>query len=80
MELSDTSARPELMAMIARNSGGQVLSLGPHSPRLSAVLAGKQSLTKNYQYEPLWDTWPYLATIVGLLTLDWIVRRRNGLA
>ncbi len=80
VEMTDAQARPELLAEIARNSGGQVLSLTAEPAKLTATLAGDKLQAADDHRQPLWDTWVWLATIVGLLTLEWVARRRVGLA
>jgi hypothetical protein len=77
-ELSDASVRPELMAQIARVTGGQSFRLPleelPELPLLDppVVEVGRA------KDRPLWDRWYYLVVLVGLLGAEWFLRRRFG--
>jgi len=77
-ELSDASVRPELMAQIARVTGGQSFRLPldglPELPLLDppVVEVGRA------KDRPLWDRWYYLVLLVGLLGAEWFLRRRFG--
>jgi uncharacterized membrane protein len=80
-ELLDPRARPELMASIARISGGQSLSLRANdSPLVNSVFYKAQAATVEYERKPLWDNPWWLAAILGLLSMEWALRRANGLA
>jgi hypothetical protein len=81
LEMADVRARPELMAQIARISGGKDLTAEPANPALLSSIFGKPAPpTVNYRHTPLWDKAWWLAAICSLLTLEWIVRRARGMA
>lgn len=42
--------------------------------------AGRQVPIESLPPVPLWNRWPVLATFVGLLITEWVVRKRKGLA
>jgi uncharacterized membrane protein len=77
-ELSDAAVRPQLMADIARVTGGQAYRLPraglPELPLLEppVVEVGRS------KDEPLWDRWYYLVVLVALLGAEWALRRRFG--
>jgi hypothetical protein len=79
-EMAEARARPDLLADIARWSSGRVLSLKSGSGMLADVLATARPAQLEFKREPLLFTWAWLAMIVGLLTLEWVVRRTSGLA
>ncbi len=81
-EMTEVRARPDLMAEIARVSGGKDLTADPpgDSPVASAVFQHTPPVAVTYNRKPLWDSGWWLAAIAGLLTLEWAVRRRRGLA
>ena len=79
-EMEDLRARPEIMAAIARASGGQSFRMGDAAPGLSRILAPASQGVVEYRRRPLWDKPWWLATVLGLLTLEWSVRRWRGLA
>jgi uncharacterized membrane protein len=78
-ELSDASVRPELMAQIAKVTGGKAYRLQevsglPDVPLLDppVVEVGRA------KDQPLWDRWYYLVVLVALLGAEWFCRRRFG--
>lgn len=77
-ELSDASVRPELMAQIAKETGGKSYTLPqdglPDVPLLDppVVEVGRA------RDQPLWDRWYYLVALIALLGAEWFARRRFG--
>ncbi|QDE99564.1 glutamine amidotransferase [Myxococcus xanthus] len=77
-ELSDASVRPELMAQIAKETGGKSYKLPqdglPDVPLLDppVVEVGRA------RDQPLWDRWYYLVALIALLGAEWFARRRFG--
>ncbi|QDE92439.1 theronine dehydrogenase [Myxococcus xanthus] len=77
-ELSDASVRPELMAQIAKETGGKSFTLPqdglPDVPLLDppVVEVGRA------RDQPLWDRWYYLVALIVLLGAEWFARRRFG--
>ena len=80
-EMADLRARPELMAGIARMSGGAFLSVGDgQGDSAAAIFKDTPPATLEYRRTPLWDKWGWLTAIVTLLTVEWGVRRWRGMA
>lgn len=79
-EMEDLRARPDIMATIARASGGQALSTASTSQNIQALFANLPPATVEYRRTPLWDKSWWLGTVLGLLTLEWALRRWRGLA
>jgi uncharacterized membrane protein len=80
-EMSDLRAKPDLMASLARLSGGKILSLSDTDPAaLNAVFYNAPPVTVEYRRDPLWDQSWWLAAVLGLLSVEWAVRRLNGMA
>lgn len=77
-ELSDASARPELMKELASLTGGKSFVL-PQSG-LPDVPLKEPPLVEvgRSKDQPLWDRWYYLVALVALLGLEWLLRRRFG--
>ncbi|NVJ14601.1 glutamine amidotransferase [Myxococcus sp. AM010] len=77
-ELSDASVRPELMAQLAKETGGKSYKLPrdglPDVPLLDppVVEVGRA------RDQPLWDRWYYLVALIALLGAEWFARRRFG--
>ena len=80
-EMAELRARPDLMANIARASGGQVISSdAKDATKLAYSFDNLPPATVEYRRTPLWDKGWWLVAILGLLTIEWIVRRVNGMA
>jgi uncharacterized membrane protein len=81
LELLDLRARPDFMAALARNSHGEHFALAGGQVLSPAYLFAKAPTPKiEYQREPLWDKGTWLAVILGLLAIEWTIRRVRGLA
>jgi hypothetical protein len=81
LELLDLRARPDFMAALARNSHGEHFALASGQQLSTGYLFDKAPAPKiEYRREPLWDKAIWLAVILGLLTIEWTVRRVRGLA
>ena len=80
-EMADVRAKPDLMAKIAEASHGKVFSASDkETVALASVFGGAPPVTLEYRRTPLWDRSWWLAAILGLLTIEWAVRRWSGLA
>ncbi len=81
LELLDLRARPDFMAALARNSHGENFSLSDGQPVSPAYMFAKAPAPKiEYRREPLWDKAAWLGLILGLLAIEWTIRRVRGLA
>lgn len=83
IELDRPAAEPSLMAQLAEMTaaaGGQALA--PEDlPAMLARLAAQppqleEEVTARVTY---WDRWPFLLLFVGLLSVEWYLRKRWGL-
>jgi uncharacterized membrane protein len=80
-EMIELRAQPQRMAELTRLSGGSVLAWQGHTQgSLASLLGGAREVSVEYERRPLWDTWVWLAAIIGLLTIEWVIRRTGGLA
>jgi uncharacterized membrane protein len=80
-ELADLRARPDLMASIARASGGTAFNIATNPPaNLGATLAQLPPPTEELRRTSLWDKLPWLLTALGLISGEWLLRRWRGLA
>ncbi len=80
-EMLEVRARPEVMAEIARVSGGKDLTAeGSDAKQLASIFQKAPPVQVDYHRTPLWDNGWWLAGIFGLLMLEWVVRRMKGLA
>ena len=79
--MTDLRANPEALASLARISGGKVLSLTDTEPnRMQPVFYNAPPVTVEYRRNPIWDKSWWLAAALGLLSIEWAVRRLNGMA
>jgi uncharacterized membrane protein len=80
LELDNASADPATLQTLAAMTGGQ--SLAPEQlPDLIDQLI-EQSVELEVQQETkrsLWDKWPFFLLLVGLLGVEWYLRKRWGL-
>jgi len=78
-ETLDLRARPEPLADISRCSGGTVFAPQGNDPKAMKTAVGRSRLARvEYRRTPLWDTWVWLTAMVGLLSVEWVVRRLQG--
>ena len=79
-EIDNPAADPDLMAEIATISGAVPIAPEDFATFLADLLdEGLSTEVTRYTQTNLWDGWPLLATFVGLLVLEWVLRKRRGL-
>ncbi|MEX0716763.1 MAG: hypothetical protein WD066_09255 [Planctomycetaceae bacterium] len=77
-ELSDLSANRDLLMQFGIASGGRMF-YPDELARLPPLLRSPE-LTQTLREEtPLWDHWTLMLVFFGLLTIEWVVRKLNGL-
>jgi hypothetical protein len=71
-------ANTALLAALAQASGGRLLEPGEVNDVLSELpLEGSRET--RVQFSSLWNIWPVLACLVGLLSVDWAIRKAKNL-
>ena len=80
LELNNPAADVGALESLAAMTGGK--SLAPE--QLPSLFKDLKKSTKNLEVETqaketLWDKWPVLTAFVGLLALEWLLRKRWGL-
>ncbi len=82
LEFKETRADPQLMRQIAARAGGSVIAPADLS-RLDEILGAMDGFQPKIEYASreteLWRRYVFLAVLVVLLTLEWFLRKRNGL-
>lgn len=79
-EKLDLSARPELMARIAKDTGGNVLPANEAAGLADRFLAHQlASRPPRLERSSLWDRWWVLSSVLGLWAVCWGLRRYWGL-
>ncbi|MBL9175598.1 MAG: hypothetical protein JNL10_18800 [Verrucomicrobiales bacterium] len=79
-EQEDLRARPEVMAGIASVSGGQAFVATATGPGPGSVFGKPPPGSVEFRRRSLWDRAAWLGAVLGLLTVEWSVRRWRGLA
>ncbi|MBL9153885.1 MAG: hypothetical protein JNK37_15435 [Verrucomicrobiales bacterium] len=79
VELAELTADRDFLNHAAQVSGGRVAEIGDADSLVETFGAPKETLTERRNIT-LWDKWPLLALFLGLLTTEWVLRRRSGLA
>jgi len=69
----------ELLADVAKAAGGQVISTSKELASLIGTLPTTQGGSE-FRRQPAWSRWWLMVTLLGLLTVEWFVRRSVGLA
>lgn len=77
-ELADAHVRSDLMEQISKATGGMAFRLPMDSMPNVPLLDPPMVEVGRSKEEPLWDRWYYLVTMVALLGLEWLLRRRFG--
>jgi len=80
LELDNPMADATLMDNLAAMTGGKALV----PEELPTVLRELAETTENLEVQTeakktFWDTWPFLLALVGLLSIEWFLRKRWGL-
>lgn len=79
IELAELTADRDFLSRAAQLTGGRVVEVNEAPGLIELFGAPRETLTERRDVT-LWDTWPLLLTFLGLLTTEWVVRRRSGLA
>ena len=77
-ELTDTKMRLDGLKRIAQLTGGACLTV-QDIPKLETLLNTKPLITTVRSERPLWDNWWVAALLVGLLGMEWLLRRKHDL-
>ena len=71
-------ADTETLRAIAEASGGRVFE--PHeTAELAAEFLNAEQTAQIREETNLWDHWSMMLVFFGLMTLEWVVRKLNGL-
>ena len=77
-ETAPHPANAALLRALAESSGGRYL-LPDEVPAALSHLQLKSAEEGRLTYTSLWNRWPVLACLVGLLTVEWVVRKMRNL-
>jgi uncharacterized membrane protein len=78
-ELEQPTADPSLLAAIAATTGGKVLTPENLVKELSSIDLRQFSEFESQEEFRMWDNWPMFLAFLGVLSAEWIVRRKSGM-
>jgi uncharacterized membrane protein len=80
LELDNASADPDGMEILAKETGGKSVAPEQLGELIQQVARQTQDLeTPQTTKRTLWDRWAFFLTLVGLLSVEWYLRKRWGL-
>ncbi|MGI8603638.1 MAG: hypothetical protein ACR2OZ_11655 [Verrucomicrobiales bacterium] len=79
VELGDLALDSEFLQKAAALSSGSVSTIN-QAAALAHAFGAESKTVEERKETTLWDNWILLVTAVGLLTSEWIIRRRVGIA
>jgi hypothetical protein len=80
LELDNASADVPTMESLATMTGGQSLAPEQLPELIQRIIDKTQSLEVQQETKKtFWDTWSFFLTMIGLLTIEWYLRKRWGL-
>jgi len=77
-ELTELNCNEELLQQMARASGGEYFR-EEDAARLADKLAPLSKGRIEESDTVLWQSWWWFTPVIGLLTIEWLLRKRNGL-
>ncbi|MDP1799223.1 MAG: glutamine amidotransferase [Planctomycetaceae bacterium] len=80
LELDQPNADYDLLRKIAELTGGQLLRSEDLEKFLKDLQGRKLDELTRIQVYPLWDNWWLLMAFVGVMTAEWTIRKKAGLA
>ncbi len=78
VELAELTADRDFLRRATSATGGRLAELNELDSLIGSFGSPKEVL-KERRNVTLWDKWPLLVAFLGLLTTEWILRRRSGL-
>jgi hypothetical protein len=79
VENKELSADPGTMRRLAEVSGGAVVSAGDVAQMSGVVRRWEARRELSHREQPVWDRWWVWAGLLGVLGLEWWLRRQEGL-
>jgi hypothetical protein len=80
LELDGASADPAVMESLAAMTGGESVPPEQLPELLQRLAEATEELEERTETKrTFWDTWPFLLVLVGLLGVEWFLRKRWGL-
>jgi hypothetical protein len=74
----ELSADPGLPGIVAEMTGGVAVPAWEAPSVVKALRPAEYTVQERADYD-LWNSWPWLAALLGLATAEWVLRKRVGL-
>lgn len=78
-ELVTVTANKDIPDQLAQLTGGKAVTPGEMSALLDAFGEGSRKISEQLERN-LWDSWWLFLVIVLLLSIEWLLRKKGGLA
>ena len=79
-EMAQTQMDSAALKQAAELSRGRFYTFSTAGSLLDDLPQGRQVPIETLPPKPLWNTWPLLALLVTLLGMEWILRKKGGMA
>lgn len=79
-ELAQTQMDSAALKQAAELTKGHYYTFATAGDLLGDLPEGRQVPIETLPPKPLWNTWPVLLLLLSLLTLEWVLRKKNGMA
>lgn len=79
IELAELTASREIPTRMASLTGGAVAFPG-NAAALVDLFGETKEVVKEKRETPLWHSWPLFLVFIGLVTTEWVLRKKGGLA
>jgi hypothetical protein len=80
LELDNATADPDTMESVAKMTGGKAVAPEQLPDLIRELAKNTQHLeTRQETKKTFWDTWPFFLVLVGLLSVEWYLRKRWGM-
>ena len=79
-EFQSTPMQADAMQSAARQTKGRFYTFDAANRLLRDLPPGQPVPIETLPTRPLWNRWPALALLFGLLIVEWILRKKGGLA
>lgn len=79
LELDYPSADYDFLKELSAMSGGSSIKPEELGSQFERLKQNKFSVLTRYQVIPLWDNWVLLLIFVGLMSVEWYLRKKQGL-
>ena len=79
VELSELTADPDLPGKIADLSGGSLAGIHNAQDLVDGFGPGNRKIVERNDIS-LWDSWKLFVLMMGVVTTEWILRKRGGLS